>query len=202
MNITPLKRQLIILTLVVFALVIADQITKFKITEHMVVWTHDQDSTLYQGSRKFLGKIGEDVPHGKFYLAFSLNYVRNHGAAWGTFANFPKPVRKPFFFLITVLATAAIVVYFYMTTNDQFVTRVALSLILAGALGNLFDRIYWGYVVDWIDIRWSILGWRYNFPNFNIADMAITIGMVMLIIDLILIETKSKSSKSPTQGLA
>jgi len=64
--------------------------------------------------------------------------------------------------------------------NDLWMA-VALSLILGGAVGNLYDRAVLGYVVDFIDFYWA----AYHFPAFNIADSAITIGAVMMVIDVI-----------------
>jgi signal peptidase II len=64
-----------------------------------------------------------------------------------------------------------------------------LTLILSGAIGNFIDRIRYGFVIDWIDVRWNLLGWRYDFPNFNIADSAITVGVSLLLIDMLILES-------------
>jgi signal peptidase II len=61
-------------------------------------------------------------------------------------------------------------------------------LILSGAIGNFLDRVRFGYVIDWIDVRWNLLGWRYDFPNFNFADSCITVGVSFLLVDMLILE--------------
>ena len=61
-------------------------------------------------------------------------------------------------------------------------------MILSGAIGNFIDRLRVGYVIDWIDVRWNIAGWSYSFPNFNVADSCISVGVFMLLLDALLLE--------------
>jgi signal peptidase II len=63
---------------------------------------------------------------------------------------------------------------------EDWASRLSLALIAAGGLGNTLDRIRLGYVIDWIEIHWKILGWRYYFPNFNVADVAVVSGVLIL----------------------
>ncbi len=107
--------------------------------------------------------IGESIP--LVSNIFHITLVRNKGAAFGILKN-----QVPFFVFITLLAI--ILIYFNLKNNKSRLVKIALSLILSGALGNLMDRVLFGYVIDFIDFR--------IWPVFNIADSAITVGAVLL----------------------
>ncbi|MCX5707282.1 MAG: signal peptidase II [Candidatus Omnitrophica bacterium] len=97
---------------------------------------------------------------------FSLTLVHNRGAAFGIFRN------QIYFFILTSLV-AIVLIYAGIKRNKQNKSYTfALSLILAGALGNLIDRVFFGYVIDFLDFR--------IWPVFNLADSAITIGAILL----------------------
>ena len=99
---------------------------------------------------------------------FHLTLIHNRGAAFGILKN-----KIPLFIFSSVLAV--ILIYFYLKKDKQknlSIPTLALSLILGGALGNLVDRIFLGYVVDFLDFR--------VWPVFNLADSAITIGAILL----------------------
>ncbi len=113
---------------------------------------------------------------------FALRVVGNKGAAWGLFRNLPEGMRVPFFLLISLVAVVVIVTIYRRTQEDQRLLRVALTFILGGALGNLIDRIHYGYVVDFID--WYYQTWHW--PTFNVADVAISTGVGLLLIDMLL----------------
>ena len=110
---------------------------------------------------------------------FNLTYVRNRGAAFGMLAGVPGAWRSAFFIIVTVIAVAAIVLLIRKTSERLLVA--AFSLIAGGALGNLIDRVRWGEVVDFID--WYVRS--YHWPTFNIADSAITVGVGLLVIDML-----------------
>jgi signal peptidase II len=110
---------------------------------------------------------------------FNLTYVRNRGAAFGMFAGVPGIWRSVFFIIVTVIAVAAIVLLIRKTSERLLVA--AFSLIAGGALGNLIDRVRWGEVVDFID--WYARS--YHWPTFNIADSAITVGVGLLVVDML-----------------
>lgn len=95
--------------------------------------------------------------------------VRNTGAAFGMF----RGLGSGFFIVISL---SAIVLLGYMMIKDLY-NRTGLSLILGGAVGNLIDRIYYGNVVDFIDVSVG----RYHWPAFNVADSALTVGIVIII---------------------
>lgn len=104
---------------------------------------------------------------------FNLVYYRNIGSAFGML----KGLGNPFFILISAAAIVAITV---MIIKDSG-SRTGLSLILGGAAGNLTDRIMHGYVVDFLEVYAGNFYW----PAFNVADSALTIGIMFLILDAI-----------------
>ncbi len=111
---------------------------------------------------------------------FSITYVRNPGAAFGFLANAPSFFRSGF--LIAVSAAAIVMILYYLAQNKTggVLLTVALSLITGGAAGNLIDRIRFGEVVDFLDVY---IG-SYHWPAFNVADSAISVGAVLLIVEL------------------
>ncbi|MEW8958307.1 MAG: signal peptidase II [Moorella sp. (in: firmicutes)] len=98
---------------------------------------------------------------------FHLTYVNNPGAAFGLFA-----YKTPVFVAITVLVVAVILIAYRTLPPGSPVMRLALALITGGALGNLIDRLRFGYVVDFLDFR--------IWPVFNLADVAIVSGVILL----------------------
>ena len=105
----------------------------------------------------------------------------NKGAAFGLFRDLPEGMRIPFFLVICIIAVVAITVM-YNKSHGQRLFQVALTLILGGAIGNLIDRIRFGYVVDFIDWFYKTSHW----PTFNVADVAISVGVGLMIIDMII----------------
>ena len=105
----------------------------------------------------------------------NLVYLRNTGAAFSMLADAPPA----FFVLLGVAVSVGILIWLRRHPQGERLVAVGLSLILGGALGNVIDRVTRGYVVDFVDFYWG--GW--HFAAFNLADTAITIGAVMMIID-------------------
>ena len=104
------------------------------------------------------------------YLLFE--HVRNYGAAFGILQN-----QGGFFIIIAIIVAVAILFYVRYLPTDQWVVRVLLGLQLGGALGNVIDRFERGYVTDFVKV--GIPG-VYYYPNFNVADSAIVIGVIGL----------------------
>ena len=117
---------------------------------------------------------------------FNLTLMHNTGAAF-SFLGDAGGWQRWFFICLTLIVSTFIVIWIYGLKANQRWIACALAMILGGALGNLWDRINLGYVIDFIDISIIFLPWRiFNpWPAFNIADSAITIGAIMLIIDAI-----------------
>jgi signal peptidase II len=110
---------------------------------------------------------------------FDLIYARNPGAAWSFMADQPEWLRKTFFRVASLLALGLIVFMLFKTTSAQGRMIWGLSLVASGAVGNLIDRLAYGYVIDFI--AWHI-GESY-WPTFNIADAWIFIGVGLMFID-------------------
>ena len=126
---------------------------------------------------------------------FNLRFVANHGVSLGLFQADSAAAR-----LLLIVLTGAIAVAVWMTRERNRVDQAALGLILGGAAGNILDRVRLGYVVDYADLH---LGeWR-PFLVFNLADAAISIGVVVLLVRALLMRDKppaTGSSESATEN--
>lgn len=151
------KEKYKIFGVVIFLSVLLDQITKQAVL-----------------NRFFLGESISIIPN-----FFSLTYVRNKGAAFGFLHSAPESFRAPFFLAVPLIAILILGFLFYRLKPHEKLSAWALSLILSGALGNLIDRVRFGYVVDFIDVYYEPWG---HWPAFNIADSAIVIGVSLLFI--------------------
>ena len=110
-----------------------------------------------------------------------LTYVRNRGAAFGVLSDAELPYQAFLFAAVSLLALFAIGVYAWRLPTTSRVPRLALALIIGGALGNLIDRVRLGYVIDFVDVYWRTHHW----PAFNVADSCISIGVCLLVIDML-----------------
>jgi signal peptidase II len=135
-------------------IIIADQITKLAISGHFV--------------------YGESMHITDF---FNLVLAHNQGAAF-SFLNDAGGWQRWLFSAIAVAASVWIV-YLLRQHRQEKLFCLALALVLGGALGNLIDRIAYGYVVDFLDFHWNAS----HFPAFNVADSAISVGAALLILD-------------------
>ncbi|MEO8874908.1 MAG: signal peptidase II [Polyangiaceae bacterium] len=118
----------------------------------------------------------------KDHIAFIL--ARNRGGAWGLLQSTNENVRRPFFLLVSAAAIAFIVTLYRKLNKDQKALAWGLPLVLGGALGNVFDRIRYGYVIDFIDVHVKWQNADHHWPTFNIADVAICVGVALMAIDM------------------
>ena len=109
---------------------------------------------------------------------FQLTYMRNQGAAF-SFLSGAGGWQRWFFIGLAVIASVFICFWLKKLNRSQRWEAIAWSLVLGGALGNLIDRILYGYVIDFLDVYVGDWHW----PAFNVADSAITVGVVMLLLD-------------------
>lgn len=112
-------------------------------------------------------------------------YVQNFGAAWGFLGGVDEKIRRPFFIGISILAVIVVMGLYRQVQPGQRMLATALSLIVGGALGNFIDRVQYGYVVDFIDWYITVGGDEKHWPTFNVADIAITIGVGLLAIEIL-----------------
>ncbi|EJN29324.1 lipoprotein signal peptidase [Pseudomonas sp. GM78] len=111
---------------------------------------------------------------------FSWTLAYNTGAAFSFLAD-SSGWQRWLFALIAVVVSAVLVVWLKRLGRNETWLAIALALVLGGALGNLYDRIALGHVIDFILVHWQD---RWRFPAFNVADSAITVGAIMLALDM------------------
>jgi signal peptidase II len=146
-----------------------DQATKFLVLKNMV--------------------LNESSPLLPNFIYFT--YIQNPGTAFGFMSNLAPFVRVPFFIAATLAATFIVYMYQRLLAHERIWTRIALGLVWGGALGNLVDRLLYGKVVDFIEVRFYEYQW---FPYiFNVADACITVGLTYLLFEFIILGNKQKT---------
>lgn len=150
-KIINLKIQIIVLLL----LVVFDQMTKMAMADNFA---------LYQGLN--------------ITSFFNLTLVHNYGAAFG-FLNDQPGWQRWFFTAVSSVAVIFVSIWIYRLETKDKILRWGLTFILVGAIGNLIDRVLFGYVIDFLDFYYK----TYHWPAFNVADSSIFIGVVFFIVD-------------------
>ena len=112
---------------------------------------------------------------------FNLTRVHNYGAAFGLMSAAEFPFKTVVLSVVAALALGSLTWYGAALPAEQRLARLGLALVVGGAGGNLIDRLGSGYVVDFVDLYWQ--GW--HFWAFNVADAAITVGVSLIILDLL-----------------
>jgi signal peptidase II len=112
---------------------------------------------------------------------FRLTHVQNSGAAFGLFAESSSEWKVAILILFSIMALAVVSALLWKNSHSMTTTGVGLALILGGAVGNLWDRLLTGHVVDFLDFY---LG-SYHWPAFNVADSAIVIGALLLVAEIL-----------------
>jgi signal peptidase II len=112
--------------------------------------------------------------------SLNLTYVHNTGAAF-SFLSTAGGWQRWFFVGIALVATIVLTIWLARLKSNERWMAATLSLILGGAIGNLYDRIAYAYVIDFIDVYYETWHW----PVFNVADSAISIGVVMMLVDIV-----------------
>lgn len=152
---------------IALVVILLDQVTKWFVVKNM--------------------QLGEEIIIIEPYLSFLSH--RNRGAAWGMLEG-----QMWLFYIVTVVVAAGIIYYFHKEAQGHRLFGISLMLLLGGAIGNFIDRLVSGEVVDFISVLIPVI--NYDFPIFNIADAALSIGVVTLIIHIIMDEKKNKEKVS------
>lgn len=145
-------------------LIVLDQLTKWLVVQNM--------------------NLGERIPLAEPYLALLSH--RNKGAAWGMLEG-----QMWLFYIVTILVVGGLIYFFHKEAKNSKLLSVSLMFLLGGAIGNFIDRLWRKEVVDFVDVLIPII--NYDFPIFNIADAALTIGVVLIIIHVIMDEKKNRN---------
>jgi len=111
---------------------------------------------------------------------FHLSYVENYGAAFGIFQN-----GKWFLIATALVIIGWIIYYLFKHPDENLLLKISLSMVLGGAIGNLIDRIRFGYVIDFLDFR------LIDYPVFNIADCSVVVGTILLAYYLLFVSGKN-----------
>jgi signal peptidase II len=128
---------------------------------------------------------------------FYLTHVRNTGAAFGLFAEAPAGIRLTFFVGVSIVAIGIIISFFRKLAPGDRLAAMALGLILGGAVGNLIDRIAYQEVVDFL--RFHLWG-GYAWPDFNVADSCIVVGVGVLLLELLATEGETRAKSVGSEG--
>ncbi len=113
---------------------------------------------------------------------FRLTHVLNTGAAFSMFESSASPLLVRYLLIgFSLIAVLVVVALIWKIGKTLSLTTVALALILGGAIGNLYDRIRLGYVVDFLEVRI----YHYHWPDFNVADSAIVVGACLLFLEML-----------------
>jgi len=146
----------LLLALIASTVTILDQATKYWITQSM--------------------RLHESIP--VIPNLFSFTYIRNPGAAFGLLAGSSNAFRTVFFGVTSLLALALLITILVRLPDKDWIGRISIAGILGGAIGNLIDRLRFGEVIDFLDVYVE----SYHWPAFNVADSAISVGVVCLIL--------------------
>jgi signal peptidase II len=141
----------------------------------LIVIVADRLTKWLASTRIELGSHVVVIPH-----VFAISHVENPGAAFSLFNDSSSPGRVRWMLLLfSVLAAVAVLAVLLRLGRRITATSIALALILGGALGNAYDRLRFGSVIDFLEVHIV----HYHWPDFNVADSAIVIGGILLLID-------------------
>ncbi len=145
-----------LLALLAGTIIVIDQVTKLSIMQSM--------------------RLHESIPIVQDF--FSLTYIRNPGAAFGLLAGSSNAFRMVFFGVTSLIALGLLGTILFRLPEKDWVGQLSIAGVLGGAIGNLIDRLRYGEVIDFLDVYVN----SYHWPAFNVADSAISVGVVFLII--------------------
>ena len=121
-------------------------------------------------------------------------FAQNPGGAWSFLRSLPDTLRRPFFLVVSAAAIVFIISIYRRIDRDQRAMKWGLPLALGGAMGNLVDRMRYGWVVDFIDFYIKRGGREHHWPTFNVADIAIVVGVGLMAIDMLWVRGRKQRS--------
>jgi signal peptidase II len=152
-------------------IVLLDRITKLWVSRHIE-----------------LGSARTVIPR-----IFSISHVQNDGAAFSLFAASSRPqLVRVALIGFSIIAAIAVFGFLIKMGRQLTATTLALALILGGAIGNVYDRLAYGTVVDFLEVHIIVGSWNYHWPDFNVADSAIVVGGFLLFLGALLAPTESR----------
>ncbi len=205
----PLAKKLTLLLTLSLAVIGLDQWSKYRVLSEL---TTAFDSAQSRGARLRIFYSEAPAPAiGELHFAqkrfvnlsdrfFRLRYAENPGAAWGLFRELPPHIRGPLFHSVSIAAVIFIAYYFSKmsgTARDERWALYGLPLVLGGALGNYFDRLARGFVVDFLEAHWFD---KAAWPSFNVADAAICVGVGMLLVDAMVRKDQPVEKREETRS--
>jgi signal peptidase II len=186
------QRKLATLFAIALAVVAVDQAVKY--------WMVAELTTRFDGRATVGGRLealygtpppeGFDGLHFRPKRSFTLSsdylrirYTENTGAAFGLFRGLPPLARDVLFHVVSLGAVVLITIYYLRLSShasEERFARLGLALVLGGAMGNYFDRLARGFVIDFVEAHWHD---RATWPSFNVADSCIVVGVGLLLLD-------------------
>ena len=160
---------MILWIIIIAASVILDQVTKYIVVQSMI----PKESIV----------LIENI--------FSFSYVQNYGAAWGMFSE-----HRWVFMTVTSLALIIMPIILYRYRKTHFLFSLSLSLFIGGAIGNMIDRVFLGYVVDFLEFTFI------DFPTFNVADICVVAGAIVMIVYALFFDKTFFVDKKPAPTAA
>jgi signal peptidase II len=185
------KRRLLLLVVIAVPVILIDQLTKYWVIRDLTLGVSGAFTRFWSQEHPLAVQ-----PHVVIGDLWSFQYVENPGAAWGLLAGVSETFRAPFFLLVSIGAMVMILYYLFKSPPQLRMRMVALSLVFGGAIGNFLDRVRLRYVIDFIDWHYKD---AYHWPTFNVADAAISVGVVLLLLESFFYpEVKAVKATAPT----
>lgn len=166
-----MKYRYLVVAIITPIVLVLDQVTKWAVVKYL--------------------PLGHEIPVIPGF--FDIVHAQNSGAAFGMFAGADAGFRVPFFYAVAAIAVVVIGLMLWRMRDDERLLPITFALIMGGIAGNIIDRVRFGVVIDFLSVHWkdvtitpSLFGRTYAlplyWPAFNVADSAITIAMVLLVI--------------------
>jgi signal peptidase II len=129
-----------------------------------------------------------------FHDFFHIIHIRNPGIAFGLFTHVGSRFKIPMLIVISAIEVVIVLFFLFQLKQESRLQILCFSRVLGGAVGNLIDRFRFGEVIDFVYVHWYT---KFYWPAFNVADSAISVGIVLLALDILLAIKKDKTAQHP-----